>query len=66
MTKFETMFWEKSGPIARITLHRPEVLNAMNTRATCDLQAVADQISTDEEIRSRLLHRDRLEGIVCR
>jgi enoyl-CoA hydratase/carnithine racemase len=51
MTKFETMFWEKSGPIARITLHRPEVLNAMNTRATCDLQAVADQISTDEEIR---------------
>jgi enoyl-CoA hydratase/carnithine racemase len=51
MPRFETMFWEKSGPIARITLHRPEVLNAMNTQATCDLQAVADQISTDEEIR---------------
>jgi enoyl-CoA hydratase/carnithine racemase len=51
MPKFETMFWEKNGPIARITLHRPEVLNAMNTQATCDLQAVANQISTDEDIR---------------
>jgi enoyl-CoA hydratase/carnithine racemase len=51
MPKFETMFWEKSGPIARITLYRTEVLNAMNTQATCDLQAVANQISTDEDIR---------------
>jgi enoyl-CoA hydratase/carnithine racemase len=51
MPKFETMFWEKNGPIARITLDRPEVLNAMNNQATCDLQAVADQISTDQDIR---------------
>jgi enoyl-CoA hydratase/carnithine racemase len=51
MPEFDTMFWEKSGSIARITLHRPQVLNAMNTQATRDLQAVADQISTDAEIR---------------
>jgi len=51
MPKFETVFWEKSGPIARITLHRPEVLNAMNTQATRDLQAVADQINNDEDVR---------------
>jgi enoyl-CoA hydratase/carnithine racemase len=51
MPKFDTMFWEKDGPIARVTLQRPEVLNAMNNQATRDLQAVAGQISTDEAIR---------------
>ena len=51
MPKFETMSWEKQGPIARITLQRPEVLNAMNTQATRDLQAVADQIGADGDIR---------------
>jgi enoyl-CoA hydratase/carnithine racemase len=51
MPELETMFWEKAGPIARLTLNRPHVLNAMNNQATRDLQAVADQIRTDEEIR---------------
>jgi enoyl-CoA hydratase/carnithine racemase len=51
MPEFETLFWEKNGPIARITLHRSEVLNAMNNQATYDLQAVADQISADQDIR---------------
>jgi enoyl-CoA hydratase/carnithine racemase len=51
MPEFATMFWEKTGPIARITLNRPQVLNAMNNQATRDLQAVADQIRTDGDIR---------------
>jgi enoyl-CoA hydratase len=51
MPEFDTMFWEKTGPIARVTLHRPQVLNAMNNQATRDLKAVADQIKADEEIR---------------
>ena len=44
MPNFNTMFWEKDGPIARVILHRPEVLNAINNQATRDLQKVADQI----------------------
>jgi enoyl-CoA hydratase/carnithine racemase len=51
MPQFNTMFWEKDGPVARVMLHRPEVLNAMNNQATRDLKEVADQIRTDEEIR---------------
>ena len=51
MPKFDTMFWKKEGPVARVTLQRPEVLNAMNNQATRDLEAVADQISTDADIR---------------
>lgn len=51
MPKFDTMFWEKDGPIARVTLQRPEVLNAVNNQATRDLQAVAGQIGTDADIR---------------
>jgi enoyl-CoA hydratase len=51
MHRFETMFWEKHGKIARLTLNRPERLNAMNNQATLDLNAAADAIGTDDDIR---------------
>ncbi len=51
MPEFETMYWEKDGPVARVTLNRPEVLNAQNNQATYDLNAVADQIAEDRDIR---------------
>jgi enoyl-CoA hydratase/carnithine racemase len=51
MPELNTMSWVKDGPIARITLGRPEVLNAMNNQATRDLNTVADQIAQDPDIR---------------
>lgn len=51
MPEFETMYWEKDGSIARVTLNRPHLLNAMNNQATYDLNAVADQIAADRDIR---------------
>ncbi|MFQ5596133.1 MAG: enoyl-CoA hydratase/isomerase family protein [Anaerolineae bacterium] len=51
MPEFETMYWEKDGPVARVTLNRPEVLNAQNNQATYDLNTVADQIAPDRDVR---------------
>lgn len=52
MTELETMYWTKDGAIARVTLNRPELLNAMNNQATYDLNVVADQIADDSDIRT--------------
>src|SRR5512142_3235399 len=51
MQQLETMYWHKEGKLARVTLNRPERLNAMNNQATLDLNTVADAIRADEEIR---------------
>ena len=51
MGKLETMSWEKDGKVARVTLNRPQLLNAMNNQATFDLNAVAAEISADPSIR---------------
>ncbi len=51
MHQLDTMFWEKDGKVARVTLNRPERLNAMNNQATLDLNTVADAIAADKEIR---------------
>ena len=51
MSEFQTMHWEKDGPVARLTLNRPHLLNAMNNQATYDLNAVADEIAEDKDIR---------------
>jgi len=49
--ELKTMSWVKDGPVGRVTLNRPELLNAMNNQATCDLNTVAEQIAQDQEIR---------------
>jgi enoyl-CoA hydratase/carnithine racemase len=51
MQQLATMFWEKDGQVARLTLNRPERLNAMNNQATMDLNAVAEAIAADDAIR---------------
>lgn len=51
MRQYATMFWEKHEKIARVTLNRPERLNAMNNQATLDLNAVADEIAADQDVR---------------
>ncbi len=51
MQQLETMYWDKDGKVARVTLNRPERLNAMNNQATMDLNTLADAIAADESIR---------------
>ena len=48
--KYETIIYEKKGKIAKITLNRPEVLNALNATLREELCLAVDDIEKDEEI----------------
>lgn len=48
---FETLSFEKAGKLGRVTLNRPEVLNAVNNQATLDWIAVAEAIAADPDLR---------------
>jgi crotonobetainyl-CoA hydratase/dehydration protein DpgD len=43
--------YEKAGGIARVTLDRPEVLNAMNRRMHEELASIWDDVEVDDEVR---------------
>lgn len=47
---FETIIYEKKGRSAKITLNRPEALNALNTTLREELCLAVDDIEKDEEI----------------
>jgi len=47
---YKTIIYEKKGQIAYITLHRPEVGNAINTQMTKELAEVCHSINRDEEV----------------
>jgi len=51
LPELETMSWRKDGKIARITLKRTRVLNAMDNQATFDLNSVADAIVKEDGVR---------------
>ena len=41
MSEYETLSFDRSGPIARIVLNRPDAANGMNDVMTRELAAVA-------------------------
>ncbi|MFC2041572.1 enoyl-CoA hydratase [Chloroflexota bacterium] len=47
---YSTIIYEKKGNIARITLNRPEVLNAMSYVMQDEISQAVDEIAKDEEI----------------
>ena len=47
MTEYETITLEQSGPIARITLNRPDAANGMNDTMTRELADAAKRCDTD-------------------
>ena len=49
--ELETMIYEKDGYVARLTLNRPHVLNAINFQGTLDLRRVTQDIYEDTELR---------------
>ena len=44
MTEYQTILLEQSGPIARITLNRPDAANGMNDTMTRELADVAKRL----------------------
>src|ERR1041384_4828251 len=49
---YETLHVESRGAELRITLDRPETMNAWNTRFGDELKAVVEAASTDPEVRA--------------
>jgi 2-(1,2-epoxy-1,2-dihydrophenyl)acetyl-CoA isomerase len=47
VTDYETLTFERSGPIARITLNRPDAANGMNDTMTRELADAAARCDTD-------------------
>ena len=55
MSGFETILYEKSGPIAWITLNRPRVLNVYNVAMRDDLYQVLEAVRDDPEVEGAIL-----------
>ena len=54
-TKFSTLIYTVEGPIARIMLNRPEVLNAYNTAMRDDLTEALSAVRDDADLRVLVL-----------
>src|SRR5436189_3609049 len=48
---FETITYEAVGPVATITLARPDAANAQNSQLICELDAAFDRAETDHDVR---------------
>ena len=55
MSSFETVIFEKQGPVARIVLNRPRVLNAYNIQMRDDLFEALTAVSYDPEVRALVI-----------
>ncbi len=55
MTGFETLVYEKQGPVAHISLDRPEVLNAYNIQMRDDFSQALAAVHDDHGVRSLLI-----------
>jgi E-phenylitaconyl-CoA hydratase len=55
MSAFETLIYEKVGPLALVTLNRPRFLNAYNIQMRDDLFEVLNAIRDDDDVRVALI-----------
>jgi enoyl-CoA hydratase len=51
----DIVLYEKKGPVGLVTLNRPEVMNALNTKVAHALNDVIDQIAADNEVRAFIM-----------
>ena len=49
---YETILYDKSGPVLTITLNRPEALNAISPQLTLELHQALDEGDADGEVRA--------------
>jgi len=52
---YETVIWERSGAVGRLTLNRPETLNAWNGQFGSELKAVFEGEAADGSVRAVLV-----------
>jgi len=52
---YETIIYEKNPPIAKITLNRPDVLNAINEKMITELDEVTDDIKKSDDIKVAMI-----------
>lgn len=52
---YETLIWEQSGAVGRLTLNRPETLNAWTAEFGRELRQVIDGEAADESVRAMLI-----------
>ncbi len=55
MPSYQTLLYETRGPVALITLNRPERRNAINRQTLDDLNAALDTAEADEGVRALVL-----------
>lgn len=55
MSSFETIIYEKQGPVARFVLNRPRRLNAYNIQMRDDLYEALTAVSFDSEVRALVI-----------
>ena len=49
--QLETMRCEVKGPVAHVTLNRPDVLNAMNVQWAHDFLAIAEDLKRNSQVK---------------
>jgi 2-(1,2-epoxy-1,2-dihydrophenyl)acetyl-CoA isomerase len=52
---YETIIWEQTGSVGRLTLNRPESLNAWTPQLGIDLRAIIERDAADESVRAVLI-----------
>ena len=52
---FETLLVERDGAVALVTINRPKVLNALNTRTIAELEQVMHEVQQDDGVRAVVL-----------
>ena len=52
MTAFDTLLWQREGPVLTITLHRPQALNAMTAAMRRELCHALDLADADDAVRA--------------
>ena len=52
---YESILYDKTGPVATITLNRPEALNAITPQMTAELHQALDAADADAEVRAIIL-----------
>lgn len=53
---FETIRVERDGPVARVTIDRPEKRNALNATVRRELAEALEELAGDEGVRASVLH----------
>jgi enoyl-CoA hydratase/carnithine racemase len=52
---YETIVYDKKGPVVTLTLNRPDTINAINPQMTAELHGALDEADADAEVRAIIL-----------